>query len=236
MFFFLPNYFKISKNIDNVTKNVFVIYFILVFSLCEIRVLQDRASSLFCIGLIMLFVQYYADLKCRLHKQLYILCVIGIMFITGFKYFSVESYRYRTSFTADADYNRYDEELEKRKLEEYLDAVKRNEGVKKEKNDQLKDFDRIRAEQGIEKVKDQKLHRQQPVKTKKKKKKDLEDELEDYEEGINKDKELEESNKTENESIEDKDKKRDDSIEKDSRRRTRHKESSSSNRQRQNRR
>ena len=160
MFFFFPNYFKVGKNIDNVTKNVFVIYFILVFSLCEIRVLQDRASSLFCIGLVMLFVQYYADLKFRLYKQVYMLCVIGVMFITGFKYFSVESYRYRTSFTAAADYKDYDDELEKRKLEEYLDAVKRNKDVKKEKNDQLKDFDRIRAEQGIEKVKDQKLHRQ----------------------------------------------------------------------------
>jgi hypothetical protein len=108
----------------------------------------------------MLFVQYYADLKFRLYKQVYMLCVIGVMFITGFKYFSVESYRYRTSFTAAADYKDYDDELEKRKLEEYLDAVKRNKDVKKEKNDQLKDFDRIRAEQGIEKVKDQKLHRQ----------------------------------------------------------------------------
>ena len=180
MFFFFPNYFKVGKNIDNVTKNVFVIYFILVFSLCEIRVLQDRTSSLFCIGLVMLFVQYYADLKYRLHKQIYMLCVIGIMFITGFKYFSVESYRYRTSFTADADYKTYDDELEKRKLEEYLDAVKRNKDVKKEKNDQLKDFDRIRAGQGIEKVKDQKLHRQKTNKpSTKKKKKNFDDEFDD---------------------------------------------------------
>jgi hypothetical protein len=243
MFFFSPNYFKVSKNIDNVTKNVFVIYFILVFSLCEIRVLQDRASSLFCIGLIMLFVQYYADLKARLHKQLYILCVIGIMFITGFKYFSVESYRYRTSFTADADYARYDDELEKRKLEEYLDAVKRNKDVKKEKNDQLKDFDRIRAEQGIEKVKDQKLHRQKPVKKKSKTKKNLDDEFEDYEEEelYKLEKELENrksykdtDNKTRNESEEDIDEgdKDDDeeSIGNDNTRRTGHKESSTKNR------
>lgn len=243
MFFFAPNYFKVSKNIDNVTKNVFVIYFILVFSLCEIRVLQDRASSLFCIGLIMLFVQYYADLKARLHKQLYILCVIGIMFITGFKYFSVESYRYRTSFTADADYARYDDELEKRKLEEYLDAVKRNKDVKKEKNDQLKDFDRIRAEQGIEKVKDQKLHRQKPVKKKSKTKKNLDDEFEDYEEEelYKLEKELENrksykdtDNKTRNESEEDIDEedKDDDeeSIGNDNTRRTGHKESSTKNR------
>ena len=244
MFFFAPNYFKVSKNIDNVTKNVFVIYFILVFSLCEIRVLQDRASSLFCIGLIMLFVQYYADLKARLHKQLYILCVIGIMFITGFKYFSVESYRYRTSFTADADYARYDDELEKRKLEEYLDAVKRNKDVKKEKNDQLKDFDRIRAEQGIEKVKDQKLHRQKPVKKKSKTKKNLDDEFEDYEEEelYKLEKELENrksykdtDNKTRNESEEDIDEEEDkdddeESIGNDNTRRTGHKESSTKNR------
>lgn len=160
MFFFLPNYFKVGKNIDNVIKNVFVIYFILVFSLCEIRVLQDRASSLFCIGLIMIFIQYYAELKLKLHKQIYMLCVIGIMFITGVKYFSVEAYRYRTSFTAEADYYSYDEELEKRKMDEYLDAVKRNKDVKKEKTDQLKSFDKIRAEQGVEKVKDHRLHRQ----------------------------------------------------------------------------
>ncbi|MCR5248550.1 MAG: EpsG family protein [Paludibacteraceae bacterium] len=178
MFFFLPNYFKVSKNIDNVTKNVFVIYFILVFSLCEIRVLQDRASSLFCIGLIMLFVQYYKDLEARLHKQLYILGVIGIMIITGIKYFSVESYRYRTSFTAEADYKNYDKELERRKLEEYLDAVKRNKDVKKEKSDQLRDFDRIRAEQGIEKVKDQKLHRQKTNKVKNKRRKNFNEEFE----------------------------------------------------------
>lgn len=88
------------------------------------------------------------------------LCVIGIMFITGIKYFSVESYRYRTCFTADADYHNYDKELEKRKLEEYLDAVKRNKDITKEKYDQLRDFNRIRANQGVEKVKDKKLHRQ----------------------------------------------------------------------------
>ncbi len=170
MFCFFPKYFKADKNIDNVIKNVFVIYFILVFSLCEIRVLQDRTSSLFCIGLVMIFVQYYANLKSKLHKQVYILSVIGIMIITGFKYFSVESYRYRTSFNADADYRLYDEELERRKLEEYLDAVKRNKDVKKEKSDQLRDFDRIRAEQGVEKVKDQKLHRQKVNKSSTKKK------------------------------------------------------------------
>ena len=110
------------------------------------------------------------------------LCVIGILFITGFKYFSVESYRYRTSFTADADYRRYDEELEKRKLEEYLDAVKRNKDVKKEKNDQLKDFDRIRAEQGIEKVKDQKLHRQKTNQSNTNVKKYINDEAEEEDE------------------------------------------------------
>lgn len=196
MFFFLPNYFKVGKNTDNVTKNVFVIYFILVFSLCEIRVLQDRASSLFCIGLIMLFVQYYADLKSSLHKQIYMLCVIGILFITGFKYFSVESYRYRTSFTADADYKRYDEELEKRKLEEYLDAVKRNKDVKKEKNDQLKDFDRIRAEQGIEKVKDQKLHRQKPSASSSTRKIKQDDEYEEENDFDNQEKKIEERRST----------------------------------------
>lgn len=169
MFFFFPNFFKVGKNIDNVIKNVFVIYFILVFSLCEIRVMQDRASSLFCIGLVMLFVQYYGNLASKLHKQIFMICVIGIMFITGIKYFSVEAYRYRTSFTAEADYKTYDDELERRKLSEYLDAVERNKDVKKEKSDQLKKFDKIRAEQGVEKVRDQKLHRQK-IKTKKSKK------------------------------------------------------------------
>lgn len=168
MFFFFPNFFKVGKNIDNVIKNVFVIYFILVFSLCEIRVMQDRASSLFCIGLIMLFVQYYGSLTSKLHKQIFMLCVIGIMFITGIKYFSVEAYRYRTSFTAEADYKTYDDELERRKLSEYLDAVERNKDVKKEKSDQLKKFNKIRAEQGVEKVRDQKLHRQK-INTKKSK-------------------------------------------------------------------
>ncbi|MEE0083669.1 MAG: hypothetical protein UE068_05565, partial [Paludibacteraceae bacterium] len=235
MFFFLPKYFKVSKNIDNVTKNVFVIYFILVFSLCEIRVLQDRASSLFCIGLIMLFVQYYTDLKARLHKQLYILAVIGIMIITGIKYFSVESYRYRTSFTAEADYRNYDEELEKRKLEEYLDAVKRNKDVKKEKSDQLKDFDRIRAEQGIEKVKDQKLHRQKTNKVKNKRNKNFSEEFEtendlDYQEDKldkpksktkdNDDNSLEESKEELGEE------KEDDLIEDENKHRKRHRESS----------
>jgi hypothetical protein len=166
------------------------------------------------------------------------------MFITGFKYFSVESYRYRTSFTADADYARYDDELEKRKLEEYLDAVKRNKDVKKEKNDQLKDFDRIRAEQGIEKVKDQKLHRQKPVKKKSKTKKNLDDEFEDYEEEelYKLEKELENrksykdtDNKTRNESEEDIDEEEDkdddeESIGNDNTRRTGHKESSTKNR------
>lgn len=180
MFFFMPNYFKVGKNIDNVIKNVFVIYFILVFSLCEIRVLQDRASSLFCIGLVMIFVQYYADLRLKLHKQIYMLCVIGIMFITGIKYFSVEAYRYRTSFTAEADYKTYDDELEKRKLSEYLDAVKRNKDVKKEKSEQLKKFDKTRAEQGVEKVKDQKLHRQVINRNKTKSKTNSRKGLDDY--------------------------------------------------------
>lgn len=159
MFFFLPNYFKVGK-IDNVIKNVFIIYFVLVFSLCEIRVLQDRGSSLFCIGLVMIFIQYYANLKIRLHKQLYMLCVIALMFIIGFKYFCVESFRYKTCFTAEADYSRFDDELEKRKLEEYIDALKRNKDINKEKTKQLKEFNKIREQQGVEKIKESRLHRQ----------------------------------------------------------------------------
>lgn len=168
-FLLLPKYFKAGKDIDNVTKNVFVIYFILVFSLCEIKVLQDRASSLFCIGIILFYVKFYANIQHKLGKQIYCMIVFGLMIIIGLKYFSVDAYRYRTSFTADADYKKYDEQLEKRKLEEFLEARKRNKDITKEKNDQLKDFDKVRAKQGIEKVKDQKLHRQDKYIQKKKK-------------------------------------------------------------------
>ena len=159
-FFLLDRYSNLTKNIDNVTKNVFIIYFILVFSLCEIKVLQDRASSLFCIGIVLFYVKLYANFQHKLHKQLYCLIVFSLMIIIGLKYFSVDAYRYRTSFTAEIDYQKYDEDLEKRKLKEFLDARKRNKDITKEKNDQLKDFDKLRAKQGIGKVKDQKLHRQ----------------------------------------------------------------------------